>query len=474
MKFNTTLEHVPCPKFRLLPVLTLLVVYSSLVIAQSGSSNSNSNRNANTGVSTNANLNNKTTDNTGSSSAANVNSNSDAGVSKTPPCPAPNAAPAQVKDVYKEINTQPVSAGSLNTSPATAVYASKVRDVELGDVIVVEGDNFQTLLAQAACEKKNVVLYLDDRPFKDVTAYPPTDPSKPTLRFTLKRTEDSRDVWTYVLGKPGWGTRPTKVSIGIVDRFPIESNAIVNLKVIPHGWFYFWVCLFVLILIGFLILAYKSNLLRDPVPSPGEGQKRPYSLARTQIAWWFFLVLASYLLIGIITGDFSTTINSTVLILLGISSGTAVASAMVDTSKSTPESSATQTASTQAVQARVTQLDTAIDAANANIIANANDVAAKQTLASSQQEKQERASQLKKLKNQSENFLIDILSDANGVSFHRFQMAAWTLILGIVFVFGVYNVLAMPEFNSTLLTLLGISAGTYVGLKIPEPTVPGT
>ena len=32
--------------------------------------------------------------------------------------------------------------------------------------------------------------------------------------------------------------------------------------------------------------------------------------------------------------------------------------------------------------------------------------------------------------------------------------------------------LAMPTFDSSLLALLGISAGTYLGLKIPEDTVP--
>ena len=31
----------------------------------------------------------------------------------------------------------------------------------------------------------------------------------------------------------------------------------------------------------------------------------------------------------------------------------------------------------------------------------------------------------------SEGFFLDILSDANGVSFHRFQMFAWTLVLGL-------------------------------------------
>ena len=77
-----------------------------------------------------------------------------------------------------------------------------------------------------------------------------------------------------------------------------------------------------------------------------------------------------------------------------------------------------------------------------------------------------------KLLNQSEGFFRDIVSDANGVIFHRFQMVAWTLALAVVFVHEVYQNLAMPEFNATLLGLIGISAGTYLGLKTTEAVVP--
>ena len=64
--------------------------------------------------------------------------------------------------------------------------------------------------------------------------------------------------------------------------------------------------------------------------------------------------------------------------------------------------------------------------------------------------------------------LYDLLAENNLISFHRFQIFVWTLILGIMFVANVYNELAMPEFSATLLGLLGISAGTYVGFKLPE------
>jgi hypothetical protein len=89
-----------------------------------------------------------------------------------------------------------------------------------------------------------------------------------------------------------------------------------------------------------------------------------------------------------------------------------------------------------------------------------------------QAEAEKLRSQLSKLRGISENFLTDILSDANGISFHRFQIAAWTLVLSVIFAVGVWQNLTMPTFNTTLMGLLGLSAGTYLGLKIPEPVVP--
>jgi len=422
----------------------------------------------------NANSNSQSANTNTNSNSANANTGGNANATNTtgtkpPPCPAADATASHADDAYVQVNR--FTAGTPNNSNSAITNNGRTKEVELGNVVTVEGD-FRTLLAQAACEKKSVVLYLDDRPLKDVTAYPPSDPSGSVLRFTLKRTEESRDVWTYILGKPGWTPRATKVSVGLPDRYAIDSIAVVNLNVIPHGWFVFWFLLFVVLVIAFIVLAIKSNLLRDSGVSLEQGGRRPFSLARSQAALWFFLVVASYLFIGMTTGDFNTTITTTVLGLIGISAGTAVGAAMIDASKATSEAAADNAASIRSLQDRLGQLDIEIQNAQQALAADANDAAAQATLASAREEKMQRESQLKKLKNQAENFLMDILSDANGVSFHRFQIAAWTIVLGIIFVAQVYRVLAMPDFNGSLLALLGISAGTYIGLKIPEASVP--
>ena len=74
--------------------------------------------------------------------------------------------------------------------------------------------------------------------------------------------------------------------------------------------------------------------------------------------------------------------------------------------------------------------------------------------------------------------LMDILSDdaAPGarriITFHRFQIVVWTLVLGMVFLSNVLSDLVMPTFDSSVLLLMGISSGTYLGFKLPTGNKP--
>jgi hypothetical protein len=66
------------------------------------------------------------------------------------------------------------------------------------------------------------------------------------------------------------------------------------------------------------------------------------------------------------------------------------------------------------------------------------------------------------------NFFKDILNDDNGVSLHRFQILIWTVVLIFIFIGRVIDTLTMPEFDTTLLALMGISGATYIGFKLPD------
>jgi hypothetical protein len=217
------------------------------------------------------------------------------------------------------------------------------------------------------------------------------------------------------------------------------------------------------LLIAFFVLAAKSDLLRDPGPDPNAPQpgapnplptpgnkRRSFSLARCQMAWWFFIVLGAYLYIWIVTGN-RDSLNSGVLTLIGISAATGASSAVIDGSKRDER---------KKLEAQRDALNAAIGAVPPP--ANLADLNAQ--LARVQASIQA----LPSPPGESEGLLKDILNEEDGVSFHRFQMAGWTIMLGIVFVVTVYQSLVMPDPSATLLGLMGISSGTYIGLKIPN------
>lgn len=381
------------------------------------------------------------------------------------PAPSSSPAPTQSATPSPPQNPCPASGDYAKVKVTDAYKKTKgEKEVQLGDEITVKVEGLQTLLDKARCSNpaKKILLFLDGRPVKDALPFPPTDPANSLLVFKLKPTEASKELWTYILGASKWSPRKTAVSVGLDDEYPVQSdetNATINLVVIPQGWFFFWSLIFLVILICFWLLAVKSDLLRDTGPAPADpNERKPYSLARTQAAWWFFLVLASYLFIGMITGDFSTTITTTVLGLLGISAGTVVGSAFIDAGKATTQGKPAAGA------AGATGATGATGAAGTPGAAGAAGADASAT----------RAAQPTPYVPKNEYWWLDILSDANGISFHRFQVAAWTFVLGIIFIIQVYKLLAMPTFDGSLLALLGISAGTYLGLKIPEPTTPTT
>lgn len=65
-----------------------------------------------------------------------------------------------------------------------------------------------------------------------------------------------------------------------------------------------------------------------------------------------------------------------------------------------------------------------------------------------------------------QGFLTDLLTDGVAPSFHRYQMVLFTVILAIIFIAKTATNLVMPEFDTTLLGLMGISNGTYLGFKL--------
>jgi len=115
----------------------------------------------------------------------------------------------------------------------------------------------------------------------------------------------------------------------------------------------------------FFWLARKTNIIREPGPNPGGGKLKPYNLGRTQMAFWFFLIYVSYLVIWLIT-DALDTITPSLLGLMGISAGTALSEALIDSGKDSAQGGQLQNlaAEQQTLEQTITQLETQLAALN--------------------------------------------------------------------------------------------------------------
>jgi len=378
-----------------------------------------------------------------------------------------------------------VQLSSADTPTTTADVPINVKGVTgklaLDSTITVEIDKLSEYLKQPGKEANKFILYLNWRPLKEVTAK--AIDSTDTLQFDImstdvSKTDASKKEWTALLGKPFAGTldknftHKVTVSIGYEDEKPIPSNVTANLIVIDMTWLWIFLVLFAVALVLFLWLTKVSGIIRDPNTSDQKlpGRQRTYSLGRTQMAFWFFVVIASYIFIWMTTSNRESITDST-LALMGISAVTALGATSVGSSKiSTAESKKQNLEIEQdGLSARLKELDAQI--ATNPVPANLSDLAKEQT------EKITRLRQVNRditnltvavAPQKSEGFWNDILSDADGISLHRFQMLIWTIVLGLIFVVSVYDSLAMPQFSATLLALMGISSGSYVGFKFPE------
>jgi hypothetical protein len=338
-------------------------------------------------------------------------------------------------------------AGNPVVTGARSILPDSTNTVGLNDLLVVQVDNLSNLVAQAAQEHRQIVLYLDG--FALPGLYPESvDTLRNELRFQLQRTDSTRQAWATLLGSPKHFVRAISVSVGLENEYPVatevQGSNRINLIVIHQGWSCVCIIFLVLCVVWFWCLGKDSQLLRDPGPDPGPGNLRPYSLAKTQMAVWSVVILVSFLSIWAITGAYDTVTNSA-LVLMGIGAGTALAVIVQDKGKEGQSN----------IGGKSKQM---------------NDLANDQT-----QTPDVKAAGIAKLKQDiqdlapvTQSFLPDILTDADGISLHRLQLAIWTLVLVIIFIKEVYCNLAMPEFGGTLLALMGISSGTYIGFMIPE------
>ncbi len=151
------------------------------------------------------------------------------------------------------------------------------------------------------------------------------------------------------------------------------------------------------------------------------GAGSSYSFAKAQLLWWTILILVCFAIGYGEEGIAKGVLNSTALTLLGISLGTVAAGQVIDYGDE--------------MNPKITRHQT---------------------------------------NRRQYTFLVDILSDHNGISLHRFQALIFNLAFGIVFVIQFFETFAststLPVFDTTTLGLLGLSSGGYLTMKFGENT----
>jgi hypothetical protein len=392
----------------------------------------------------------------------------------TPQSTAPVSSPSPVS------SPMPAPTPSPTTSPAPQPKVTGYQGhLELDNVIQVEIVNLAEWAKTNDVSK--LVPYLNGRAIRG--DYPEEiHVSKNHVHFHLHITPANRDAWVDLLGEPPGTVRPVAFSVGLENQSPFDSvfdqNNRIPLTVISP--FYGVVALIVVLvtLALFVWLARTTNLIREPGDCPVPGKLRPYNLGRTQMAFWFFLIYVSYLVIWLVT-DALDTITPSLLGLMGISAGTALGEALIDSGKDTTNENQRRdlTAEKQSLEQSIPALQAQLDSLNAKTTLTPEDMSNRDSLNKQLQDARTRLAQVNQQipaitqsgsAGVSRGLIADILSDSSGYSFHRFQIFAWTIVLGIMFMSAVYNNLTMPEFSATLLGLMGISSGTYIGFKFPE------
>jgi|GEM_PF-2221890 len=279
------------------------------------------------------------------------------------------------------------------------------------DYIYLKIDSIAALLAltdSITGNKKDtmgdLILYINGNAMRDLVLVN-IDKKKQTLVFQLDR-HSKYLMKFYPEFSYLWSKLPVFVTAGFKNGMMLPVDPALGPLFLAYvsSWSIVVSLLFILTIIVIFIVLAAKTNLIRI-----GDDRSPFSLALTQLSFWSIVIASSFLYIWIVTDELPPMTGST-LILLSVSALTTAGSRLVDI----------------------------------------------------------RADSGRKSKPRSDSFLEDILKDELGYSVHRAQMFMWTVILGVIFVSSVIRFQQIPQLDESLLGLMGISSGAYVGLKTME------
>lgn len=350
------------------------------------------------------------------------------------------------------------------TTPA----ANPPRVFYLTDYVTVHVCHLNDFLAEAERHQQRVTLYLDGVDTQNAPVA--VNREEGTITFVADRTDVNKQLWRNWLYDPLQEPRQElRVSVGRGGERPLPRVQSANMKVLLDkvyvDWFT-WLLAAIIsgVVLGVFLAGKYTDMLRDG-PSLGPI-RQTYSLARAQMAWWFVLILLAYVFVWLITGD-RDTIPASLLGMMGISAATAVAAVAMSTGTANRVGSLRDSLETDiaSIEASSERINAAIATATPAVMKvlerkRSEQDAAREALAA-------RVASLTAVV-PSRGWWRDLVSDdRGGVALDRVQILVWTFVLGLIFLSSVLLELTMPEFSGTLLALMGISSGTYIGFKLP-------
>jgi hypothetical protein len=274
------------------------------------------------------------------------------------------------------------------------------------------GNLKKNYLDQSAGDKGKLVLFVNGKPFPGVKLRL-FDESKGTISFLWMRDDSLTKVFSQsFISKCSFRINNATLGFGYYDQQSKKWVQVGNQTIKTLYVIKRYAIAMVVVWSALLIFCVYYFGRKTNLLRSGVDNSSPFSLALTQFAFWTVIIFTSYFYLWIVSFELVAIPDST-LALLGITAMTTAGSRVVDIRRAY-------------VPGR-----------------------------------------------KSQGFITDLLSeDEVGLSIHRCQLFLITLLFGGIYIFDVLRTQSLPDFNNSLLWLIGISSGTFIGIKSVEGKTP--
>ena len=352
----------------------------------------------------------------------------------------------------------------------------------LGDVLEIGLDPgaYAFLKARAERRQQSLGLWLNDTFVGGDLRFAPERPDQVSVALT--RAPANRAAWSTLFANRSSFWSPVYVSVAVGSGDGVDRSwAPTGNPLAIEPWGRHPAVLFAVlagVVAVFAIALLRTGIARDWVRPPTGAA--PYSLGHTQLYVWVATAFLSTVAAWWVTRDWM--FPDGLLMALGIGGGTMLGSRVIDRGNWGPllerRRSDLESRCRAAADLALTKR-TACDKLHQTIV-----VAATQPpeIVAAEAEARQAEADLRRLQEElamarqrvypdapaSEGFLRDLLTGMDGDALYRYQLVLWTGLVLAQFWASVLVRLEIPDLDSTRLALMGMSAGTYLGLKLPE------